>query len=102
MQYKKKEYRFNILFDRIKNDKDPSKCVALPYTDGTQILHLILDYSKIIGTEKFTRETITNNHLFSKLKDKKLSSHYDVFNKEFEGDKKKLIIPQKKPLLIEK
>ncbi len=77
---------------------EPAIYHTLQYTRDALILQSILDYIVVKGTEKnFTRDEITTKHLFSKRdNNKKLSSHYNVFNKKFVGIKKKLKSIQRK------
>ena len=86
MQYKDKEYGFDILTER----KNPRECFC-----HILMMHKSFNPYWIIVLKKelekyFTRDEITTKHLFSKRDSKKkLSSNYDVFNKEFVGNRGK-------------
>jgi hypothetical protein len=76
MQYKKKEYGFNIItetekVEQLKQDLYESsqqiKYEQPPYTEDALIIQAILEYSIDVRTEKYyTRKEITDNHLFPK------------------------------------
>src|SRR6476469_671111 len=76
MQYKKKEYGFNIITET-KNIEEYDKGLyelgqqtkqeQNRYSEDALIIQAILEYSIDVGTEKyFTRKEITDNHLFPK------------------------------------
>lgn len=107
MQYKKKEYGFNIIteiknvekYDKEKYESAQQTIYENPeYTEDALIIQAILEYSIEHGTEKhFIRKDITDYHLFPK--------HKKIFSKiedRSRNDVKKAYIQQTIETYLEK